>query len=557
MVLRHARPHLEIHTRSKGHSAVAGVAYRLGLKLWDERLQVWHDYTRRALGEEVVMALTVAPDGAPQWATDPGELWNRVELAEKRKDSQVARDYRIPVPLGLDDQRAGQLAEKLARFIMSELGTPVSVGLHRDADTDALGQVKPPEKQGYHAHLYFPSRPLVVSSPAVEGTGTGMATATFGARHPMLASKALGRGMVEAFNRTWAELANDAVADAGIDARYEYQSYERLGVDLTPQPTLGAGAVALERKGFWTRKGDAVRDIVVASKAYELAHAEVVAVQQAAAVADVARERSAGDKTEAKAGHPSVPDTEQSLAHQQAPGGARTEAVQPDLVLVALAPDAPLLARFQALAPRPASPDDSERMGRLNRLVRSLQRALALLRGLADRLTDTERRASWARAAKLEAQYELDEARRHRAAATAKAEAWAKAHPVRMRAGKVLGRVPAAWRDLSHDISFHQTAVTDIKAIVAAQRSAADSVGGQSWALKQRISRARGRAEHAYRSFVEQDESLLPPLLAAMTADERSVVEPVMAEEGKRQVLVGPVIEERLVYRPPTMRPRP
>lgn len=74
MVLRHARPHLEIHTRSKGHSAVAGVAYRLGLRLYDERLQCWHDYRKRALGEEVVMALTVAPEGAPDWATDPGEL---------------------------------------------------------------------------------------------------------------------------------------------------------------------------------------------------------------------------------------------------------------------------------------------------------------------------------------------------------------------------------------------------------------------------------------------------------------------------------------------------
>lgn len=201
-MLRHARPHLEIHTRSKGHSAVAGVAYRLGLKLWDEHLQRWHDYTRRSVGEEVVMSMTVAPDGAPAWASDPAQLWNAVELAEKRKDSQVARDYRVPVPLGLDDKRAGELAERLARFIMGELGTPVSVGLHRDADTDALGQVKPPDRQGYHAHLYFPSRPLVIQQAEVDGGEAGEAAAVLGARHPMLASKALGRGMVETFNRS-------------------------------------------------------------------------------------------------------------------------------------------------------------------------------------------------------------------------------------------------------------------------------------------------------------------------------------------------------------------
>lgn len=47
-----------------------------------------------------------------------------------------------------------------------------------------------------------------------------------------------------------------------------------------------------------------------------------------------------------------------------------------------------------------------------------------------------------------------------------------------------------------------------------------------------------------------------PPLLAAMTADERHVVDPVMAEERQRQMLVYPVSEDRLVHRPPTMRPR-
>ena len=39
---------------------MAGGAYRLGLRRYDERLHVWHDYPRRAAGEEVVMAMTVA-----------------------------------------------------------------------------------------------------------------------------------------------------------------------------------------------------------------------------------------------------------------------------------------------------------------------------------------------------------------------------------------------------------------------------------------------------------------------------------------------------------------
>ncbi len=499
------------------------------------------------------MAMTVAPDDAPEWATDPGQLWNAVELAEKRKDSQVARDYRIPVPLGLDDQRAGRLAEKLARFIMSELGTPVSVGLHRDADADALGQVKPPEKQGYHAHLYFPSRPLVVSSPEVEGTGTGMATATFGARHPMLASKALGRGMVETFNRVWAELSTEAAADAGIHAQYDHRSYERMGLDLAPQPTLGAGAVALERKGFWTRKGDAVRDIVVASKAYELAHAEVVAVQQAAAVADVARERSAGDKTEAEAGHPSVPDTERGLAHHEVPASSRASTDQPDLVLSALAPDTPLLGRFQALAPRP-SPEDGARWAQVLRLVRVIQRALLVIRELTDRLVDAEGRARRAKAAELEARYELDQARRHRAAATARADNWAKAHPFRMRAGKLVGRRPAAWRDLSHDIRFHQKGVQATKDIVAKQAFEVTARQGKVGAIKNRVTTARGRLRTAAAGLGQLGPDYLPPLLAVLSPEQRIELEPTLAGFDLPTVPVAVRLDEQLAYRPPLPR---
>jgi hypothetical protein len=548
MVLRHARPHLEIHTRSKGHSAVAGVAYRLGLKLWDERLQVWHDYTRRAAGEEVVMAMTVAPDDAPEWATDPGQLWNAVELAEKRKDSQVARDYRIPVPLGLDDQRAGRLAEKLARFIMSELGTPVSVGLHRDADTDALGHVKPPEKQGYHAHLYFPSRPLVIQATG-DGEDTGETVAVFGARHPMLASKALGRGMVETFNRTWAELANEAAADAGIHAQYDHRSYERMGLDLTPQPTLGADVVALERKGFFTRKGDAVRDIVVASRAYEIAHAEAVEVQHGAARADVARERSAWNGAEPK---PAVGEVASSVA-ADLPKDVDERADEDKLA--DLPSDASLVVRFEALAPRPVPGD--ERWGRVLRLARAIHRALGLLRGLAGRLIEVESAARRTRAAELEARFELDEARRQRAAAMDRAEAWALAHPIRMRAGRLVGRKPAAWRDLAYDIAFHQRAVQATKGIVEGQRSEAKARATAVREIERRLSTARGRLRSALTSLERVGPDLVAPLLAAMTPEQRAEAMPSVRTDPSGKVPAVTILEPRLTYRVPGPRPRP
>lgn len=266
----HARPHLQTHTRSSDHSAVAGAAYRLGLKLLDERTSTWHDFHRRSTRGEIVLALTIAPEGSPEWATQPQALWNRAEFAEKRKDAQVARDYRIPVPLGLTAEQAGILAEQMAHFIADNLKTPVSVGVHRDSEVDVLGEKKVAEKVGYHAHLYFPTRRLACfeKGPAAEeavlqdeiGEGTG-----FGSKLSLLSNRRTSAAFVEQLNARWADLANQICGLAGLPVDYDHRSYARQGVDITAQPTVGQSATAMERKGLKSRMGSRLRDALKAT----------------------------------------------------------------------------------------------------------------------------------------------------------------------------------------------------------------------------------------------------------------------------------------------------
>lgn len=269
---RHARPHLTTHSRAQGHSSVAGAAYRLGLKLTDDRTGKTHDFRKRKAGDEIVYAITVAPSGAPAWATDPQALWNRVESSEHRKDAQVARDYRVPIPLGLDDKQAGALAEELARFISNALNVPVSLGLHRDAVRDVLGEVKPIEKQGFHVHLYFPTRVLLSDSEDFRGP-EGSPSTGFGAKLGMLSNKRSSAKWFESFNQTWAEACNRHLAEAGRTPAIDHRSYVRQGLSDIPQPKVGQAATAMERKGMQTLRGTLLR------RALAVGHAEKRAVE--------------------------------------------------------------------------------------------------------------------------------------------------------------------------------------------------------------------------------------------------------------------------------------
>lgn len=266
----HARPHLQTHKRVQGHSSVAGAAYRLGLKLYDRRTKRTYDFRHREAGEEIVFQTTVAPKGAPEWATDPEELWNRVEASEIRTNSQVARDYRIPLPLGLSDKEAQAMAMEMAMYIVAKLVTPVSIGVHRDAAVSALGEDKAPGEIGCHAHIYFPTRPVLLDGEAVQdgkSGGTGM-----GKKFAFLTRTATSGLFVEDLNQVWAALANRYVAAAGRTADYDHRSYRRMGVPLKPQARLGQAASMLERKGVRTRKGQAAREVAAMSEIYRRVH---------------------------------------------------------------------------------------------------------------------------------------------------------------------------------------------------------------------------------------------------------------------------------------------
>lgn len=513
--MSHARPHLETHSRAKGHSAVAGVAYRLGLRLYDRRTGIWHDYTKRALGEEIVRALTIAPEGAPPWASDPQELFSRSEEASRRRDSQVARDYRVPIPLGLSDRAAGDMAEAMARFIVQELGTSVSMGLHRDADVDALGKVKPPEKQGFHAHLYFPTRRIDCSGKSESEGGTGM-----GELLSALSNKRTSAPIVERFNARWAALANEYTAAAGIVADYDHRSYQRMGLAVVPQPTLGAPAVAMERSGFFTRKGDAVREIVVMSEVYKQAHAAALEAQHAQAVVD--RANAMPMPPAAASSEPSVVSTP-------------TSNEEPSASPVGISLDSgSVLSRFRASIGELDSNTAGKHAEAIS-LVRLIQATLRVLERLAEGLRRFAKDQERERAAALEVEGELVGRRAQRAEAHQKLKQWEAAHPWRMAAAKAKGGdapyMPEAWRRLHAHVRLHHGDVQALKAAARGHRGTLAVLDEQRAPIQMQHEIQEGRLRGLLKALSELGEGYAAQLMAVCRPAERMEVQRLLPDE--------------------------
>ncbi|MBN8946745.1 MAG: MobA/MobL family protein [Rhodanobacter sp.] len=223
-------------SRSQGGSAVAGAAYRAGLSLLDERTMERHDYTRKA---GVVASEVLTPEGAPEWAHDPGQLWNAAEAAENRKNSVVAREFLVSLPHELTDEQRTDLARDLTRDLVDRFGFAAMFAVHA------------PDKKGddrnHHAHILATTR-------AMGPDGLGAKTRELDDRKT---------GAVDEVRAMVGDTINAHLARAGLAIRVDHRSLvERQALaaevgdfatvaklERTPEPKIGRAATAAARAG--------------------------------------------------------------------------------------------------------------------------------------------------------------------------------------------------------------------------------------------------------------------------------------------------------------------
>lgn len=136
----------KIIARSKGHSAVAGSAYRNAVNLTNEYDGVDHRYEHKTgvCHSEIMLC-----ENAPSEYQDRETLWNAVEKIERASDAQLAREYEFSIPRELKTRE--EQIEFVRNFVYENF---VSKGMCADFSIHDKGDGNP------HVHVMVTMRPL-------------------------------------------------------------------------------------------------------------------------------------------------------------------------------------------------------------------------------------------------------------------------------------------------------------------------------------------------------------------------------------------------------------
>ena len=295
--------HLEamVVSRGAGRSAVAASAYLSCSRLYNDYDGIQHDYTKK---QGLVWQEVFLPEYAPQEWQDREKLWNAVEEVETAKDSRLAREFVVALPIELSRE---QQIELLQDFIREQF---VSDGMCADAaihDTDGHNP---------HAHILLTVRPLDERGKwqyktekeylcMRNGEERGFTAAEFKSaqndgwekqypykvgkkkvymtpsaaeaqeliradKHPKSTRYGRQNPISERWNSeeqlvswrvAWADVTNRFLESAGREERIDHRSNAARGLDEIPTIHEGVTVQALERKGIVSDRCEMNRQI--------------------------------------------------------------------------------------------------------------------------------------------------------------------------------------------------------------------------------------------------------------------------------------------------------
>jgi ATP-dependent exoDNAse (exonuclease V) alpha subunit len=202
----------------EGRSVVAAASYRSGSEVPEGPGRI-HDYTRKG---GVAYSIILLPQNAPEWMKDREQLWNAVEITEKRCDAQLAREIQVAFPRELSMEQNVELLQLFVQREFVDRGMIADACIHNPNGKDG--------KPNPHAHVMLTTRVLTEDGFGKKERGWNRT------------------GLLKNWRQVWAEAANDALERAGHTERIDHRSYEDQGIDREPEPKLGPNVYKIEEE---------------------------------------------------------------------------------------------------------------------------------------------------------------------------------------------------------------------------------------------------------------------------------------------------------------------
>ena len=296
--------HLEakVISRGVGRSAVAASAYLSCTNILNDYDGVRHDFTRK---KGLVWQEVFLPEYAPAEWQDRGVLWNAVEENEKAKDSRLAREFVVALPIELSREEQIQLLQDFIKEQFVADGMCADVAIHdpypghnphahilltvRPLDEKGKWQyktekeylcVKGSEERGFTAaefkqaqadgwekqYQYRVGKKKMYMAPSAaqvqgyERVSKYPKSTKFGRQNPISERWNSEEQLVE-WRKAWADVTNRYLEQYGHDERIDHRSHDERG--LLERPTVHEGVVAraMEKKGIISDRCELNRQI--------------------------------------------------------------------------------------------------------------------------------------------------------------------------------------------------------------------------------------------------------------------------------------------------------
>lgn len=296
--------HLEakVVSRGAGRSACAAAAYMSCSAIYNDYDGIQHDYTRK---QGLVWQQVFLPEYAPADWQDRAVLWNAVEETEKTKDSRLAREFVVALPIEFGkDEWQSLISEFISEQFVAD-GMCADCAIHdtdghnphahimltvRPLDEHGKWQyktekeylcVRDGEERGFTAsefkaaqtdgwekqYPYYIDKKKKEYLPPSEAEARGLERADkhpkstkFGRQNPITERWNSDEQLVE-WRKAWADTVNRALEHSGIEERIDHRSHAERGLDEQPTVHEGVEARAMERKGFVSDRCELNRQI--------------------------------------------------------------------------------------------------------------------------------------------------------------------------------------------------------------------------------------------------------------------------------------------------------